>query len=101
MEVVLRVFFLHYINKIKNINLSDCAETPGGNLLCIQLNGVLREAEPLLDNGSQFTDPKRKFPFLHFWWGRKTNGLGRYIHCFYNRLIIDFSWIKSLYGQSK
>jgi hypothetical protein len=37
--------------------LSDGAKTTGCNLLGVQLNRVLGEVEPLLDNGGQLTDP--------------------------------------------
>ena len=48
------------------VYLSNSAETPGGNLLSVKLNGVLREAEPLLDDRGQFTDPKQKNIKLRF-----------------------------------
>ena len=38
-------------------DLSDSAESPGGDLLGVQLHGVLGEAEPLLHKAGQLTDP--------------------------------------------
>ena len=38
-------------------NLSDSAETPGGDLLGVQLHGVLGEVKPLLHDRGQLTDP--------------------------------------------
>ena len=40
--------------------LSNGAETPGGDLLGVELDGVLGEVEPLLHNGGQLTDSGQK-----------------------------------------
>lgn len=40
----------------EGFSLSDGAETASSDLLGVQLNGVLWEVEPLLDDGRQFTD---------------------------------------------
>lgn len=37
--------------------MCNSAKTTGWHLLGVQLNGVLGEAEPLLHDGGQFTDP--------------------------------------------
>ena len=42
----------------ERLGLSDGAETPGGHLLGVELDGVLGEVEPLLDHAGQLTDPK-------------------------------------------
>ena len=41
----------------ERLSLCDGAETTSGHLLGVQLDGVLGEVEPLLDDGGQLTDP--------------------------------------------
>ena len=41
----------------KGLGLGDGAESTGGNLLGVQLNGALGEVEPLLDDAGELSDP--------------------------------------------
>ena len=50
---------------IKLPNLSDSAETPGGDLLGVQLHGVLGEVKPLLHDRGQLTDPNTMKRLIH------------------------------------
>ena len=45
----------------KGLGLCNSAKTTSGHLLGVQFDGVLREAEPLLHDGGQFTDPPTLF----------------------------------------
>ena len=46
-------------------NLSDSAETPGGDRLGVQLHGVLGEVKPLLHDRGQLTDPNTMKRLIH------------------------------------
>ena len=41
----------------KRLGLGDGAESTGGHLLSIQLDGALGEVEPLLDDAGELSDP--------------------------------------------
>ena len=41
----------------EGLSLGDGAETAGGDLLGVKLDGALGEVEPLLDNAGELSDP--------------------------------------------